>query len=91
MHICYLREPIGVFHIKNVRTFSLHKELLPNLTNSTLDLINIQTFVNSEFTYFFLFTNVNICQSYVPINNAVFPAQDVGDDDDTLYISAIIL
>ena len=64
-------------------------QLLPNLTNSTL--INIQTFVNSEFTYFFLFTNVNICQSYVPINNAVFPAQDVGDDDDTLYIAAIIV
>ena len=26
MHICYLREPTGVFHIKNVRTFSLHKD-----------------------------------------------------------------
>ena len=46
-------------------------QLLPNLTNSTL--INIQTFVNSEFKYFFLFTSVNICQSYVPINNAVSP------------------
>ena len=29
--------------------------------------------------------------SYVPINNAVFPAQDVGDNDDTLYIAAIIV
>ena len=34
---------------------------------------------------------MGICQSYVQINNAVFPAQDVGDDDDILYIATIIV
>ena len=63
-------------------------QLLPNLTNSTLIHPNV---VNKVFFPIYKRKYMHICQSYVPINNVVFPAHDVGDDDDILYIAAIIV